>query len=138
MEFILDTSPASRDLAFLEDKLLSFNGNCIHGYAYENFLYKVRDNSKAITAGIHGQTGGGWLYIAALWVKNGLRRQRMGTRLLLMAEKTAIDRGCHSAFLYTYSFQTPQFYLRQGYGEFGRLDNFCGGHARLYMQKKLT
>ena len=102
MEFILDTSPASRDLTFLEDRLLSFNASCIHGYAYENFLYKARDKSKAMTAGIHGQTGGGWLYIAALWVKNPLRKQGVGARLLSMAEETGVDRGCHSAFLYTY------------------------------------
>jgi GNAT superfamily N-acetyltransferase len=60
--------------------------------------------------GLHGHTGLGWLYIDVLWVAEEIRVKGFGTQLVEAAETEAVKRGCHSAYLYTYSFQQPKFY----------------------------
>ena len=61
----------------------------------------------------------------------------MGRQLLEVAETTAIGKNCHSAYLYTYSFQSPEFYEHCGYRIFGKLEKFCGPHAKYFMKKAL-
>ena len=132
-------APASGDdeAAFLEARLLEFNGAQVDGYAYENVIFKAVVHDAAI-AGIHGQIGGGWLYIVSLWVAADYRGQGLGRRLLRTVEKAALAKDCHGAYLYTYSFQSPRFYEGCGYRIFGQLENFCGQHAKYFMKKALV
>jgi hypothetical protein len=46
------------------------------------------------------------------------------------------ERGCHSAWLDTFSFQAPEFYPKFGYREFGRLD-YPPDQQRIFFQKRL-
>jgi iron complex outermembrane receptor protein len=46
-------------------------------------------------------------------------------------------RGCHSAYLDTFSFQAKPFYERCGYEVFGVLEDFPKGHQRFFMRKSL-
>lgn len=136
MKFITDTHPSPREMQFLEKQLLHFNGSKVDGYAYENCLIKAVDGSDSIIAGIHGQMGGGWLYIASLWVDERHRGSGIGGRLLRLLEETAVKQGCHGAYLYTYSFQSPGFYKKFKYDVFGALEGFCDEHIKLFMKKK--
>jgi hypothetical protein len=52
-------------------------------------------------------------------------------------EVEAILRGCHSAFLDTFSYQARPFYEKLGYEVFGTLNDYPRGHQRFYMQKRL-
>ena len=137
MKIIFENTPGPEDLNFFEQKLLEFNRSIIHPYGYEDFIIKHIDESKSIQAGLHGQTGSGWLYISSLWVHEKFRNQGMGKKLVLLAEDAAIKKDCHGAYLYTYSFQSPDFYKKLGYEVFGTLENFCDTHTKLYMKKEL-
>ena len=53
------------------------------------------------------------------------------------AEMRALERGCHSAWVDTFSFQAPGFYPRLGYEVFGELD-YPPGHKRIFLQKRLA
>ena len=53
------------------------------------------------------------------------------------AEALARERGCHSAWLDTFSFQARGFYEKLGYQEFGRLD-YPPDHYKHFMRKPLT
>ena len=88
--------------------------------------------------GLHGHTGLGWLYIDVLWVAEEIRGKGFGTQLVEAAEVEAGRRGCHSAYLYTYSFQQPEFYEKLGYEEFGQLNDFPDGHVKYFMKKSLV
>jgi len=138
MKLIYTDRPNKKDRKYLDDKLMGFNGNIIKGYAFNNFLYKMTDESGLIIAGIDCIFGGGWLEIISLWVSEHNRKKRMGERLLFEAEKTAKQKDCHSSYLYTYSFQAPAFYEKQGYTIFGILENYYKKHSKLYMKKRLV
>jgi hypothetical protein len=66
----------------------------------------------------------------------GLHRRGVGRELMAAAETRARKRGCHSAWLDTFSFQARGFYEKLGYEEFGRLD-YPPAHHRHFMRKRL-
>jgi hypothetical protein len=53
------------------------------------------------------------------------------------AEGRAVERGCHSAWVDTFSFQAPGFYRKLGYEVFGELD-YPPEHKRFFLRKRLT
>ncbi len=90
-----------------------------------------------VVGGLTGATNMGWLFVKYLAVDPSCRRTGVGARLLGRAEAVARERGCVAAWLDTFSFQAPEFYRRQGYAEFGRLDGFPAGEARIFFTKRL-
>jgi len=96
-----------------------------------------RDAEGAIQAGLRYLTAFEWLFVHLLWVAAPYRSQGIGARLLSEAESVAREKGCRGAYLDTFTFQAPEFYRRHGYQEFGRLDDFPPGHARIWFTKRL-
>jgi len=88
-------------------------------------------------AGLAGETYGGWLFIKYLWVHDDLRSLGFGRELMARAEERALERGCHSAWLDTFSFQARGFYEKLGYEEFGILD-YPPNHKRHFIKKPLV
>jgi GNAT superfamily N-acetyltransferase len=98
------------------------------------FLYAP---DESVAGGLIGSTYWDWLYVSLLWVKEDLRGRGHGHRLLALAEDEARNRGAKNAYLDTFSFQAPDFYLKQGYRVFGQLDDFPAGHQRYFLTKEL-
>ena len=138
MDIVYSEKPDQNDRKYLDDKLMGFNGDKIKGYAFNNFLYKVTDDTGLLVAGIDCTYGGGWLEIISLWVSDNHRKKNIGERLLLKAEKTAMEKDCNGSYLYTYSFQAPAFYQKYGYKIFGVLENYYECHSKIYLKKKLN
>jgi RimJ/RimL family protein N-acetyltransferase len=138
MEIVFESNPSVEETDFLERKLLDFNSSKIENYSYEDFIIKALDKHNPIIGAIHGQIGGGWLYIVSLWIDENHRGKGVGKKLLSLAEETALERNCVGVYCYTYSFQSQRFYEKLGYKVFGRLEKFCGNHAKIFMQKKLV
>ncbi len=138
MKILSVASNGEDECRMLEKKLLEFNGARVPGYNYENFVFTAVDHQDAVIAGIHGQVGGGWLHVIRIWVAADHRGQGLGRQLLRKAELAAIEKRCHGAYLCTYSFQRPRFYEGCGYRMFGQLDQFCGPHAKYFMEKALV
>jgi GNAT superfamily N-acetyltransferase len=138
MKIVLESKPSEAETAFFEQALFDFNCSKVGDYSYEDFTIKAISSPDSIVAGIHGQMGGGWLYVASLWVDENHRGNGLGTQLLCLAEKTASGKKCHGAYLYSYSFQSPQFYEKLGYRIFGELELFCGKHTKYFLKKRLA
>jgi GNAT superfamily N-acetyltransferase len=96
-----------------------------------------RDAGGAVQAGVRLLTGFEWLFVNWLWVAEPYRKHGIGTQLMSSAEATARERHCRAAYLDTFTFQAPKFYERLGYREFGRLNDFPPGHARIWFWKVL-
>jgi GNAT superfamily N-acetyltransferase len=94
--------------------------------------------TNAIIGGLLGRTYLGLLTVERFFLPEELRRNRLGSRILAMAEAEARQRGCTRAVLSTLHFQAPGFYSKQGWEVAARIDCEPPGHTRFYMTKKLS
>ena len=134
-QFNLGADPQAREVVQLG--LKAFNVGQIGDYAYQDFELYARDAAGEVVGGLFGHSGMGWLYVDYLWLAERLRGAGLGARLMAQVEEEARRRGCVGVFLYTYSFQAPDFYHKLGYQLLGVLDDCPPGHQRLYLKKPL-
>ena len=97
----------------------------------------VEDEKGNLMAGLVAETFGNWFEIEYLFVKEELRGQGIGSKLLQQAEREAKNRNCRFAFVNTYQFQAPDFYQRHGYKEVFTLQDYPYTGQRYYYQKDL-
>ena len=95
------------------------------------------DESGRKLAGLTGETFGNWLCIKYLFVVDTLRKQGIGTKIVLSAEDEARKRNCKYVFVDTFSFQAPKFYEKLGYKEVFSLNEYPYTGKRHYYIKKL-
>ena len=136
-DWVIEIAPAPADVAVLEDRLYEFNvarTGIADGVLLALF---VRDPGGAIAAGIYGWTWGACCEIRYLWVREELRGQGVGSRLLAAAEHEALRRGSRQIVLDTHSFQAPGFYRKLGYDIYAVLPGYPRGHERIHLRKRL-
>jgi GNAT superfamily N-acetyltransferase len=133
----ITAEPLPQDLAFLSGKLTAFNDADVGASARKPLAVFVRDETGAIVAGMSGYTAWGWLYVQWLWVDEKLRGKGVAADMLDAAEREAVARGCHGAWIDTFSPTAEKVYERQGYKPFGELPDFPIGRRRVFLQKRL-
>jgi GNAT superfamily N-acetyltransferase len=98
----------------------------------------VRDlETGEVIGGASGRTSLGLLFLDLFFLPPSLRGQGFGTEVLRKFEEEGRRRGCRSAVVYTISFQAPEFYVRQGWTEFGRIPCDPPGTCRVFLSKAL-
>lgn len=95
------------------------------------------DENGAKIAGLTAETFGNWLCIHYLFVAEACRGDGLGSALLEAAEAEAIKRGCKYAFVDTFSFQAPAFYVKHGYHQVFALEEYPYTGQRYYYTKEL-
>ena len=128
-----------------DDSVWNVVGWGIHNYNVQlagdphsqQVCFVIRSSTQEIMGGLIGKTYWDWFYIDLLFVKEELRGQGYGHRLLEMAENEARTRGAREVYLDTFSFQAPDFYKQHGYQVFGELRDFPRGHQRYFLTKQL-
>lgn len=103
---------------------------------FQRICYALKAPDDSIVGGVLGEVYWGWLFVDLLWVREDLRGQGYGHRLLTLVEDAGRERGAKNAYLDTFSFQAPEFYKRHGYTVFGELEDFPPGHRRYFMRKQ--
>jgi GNAT superfamily N-acetyltransferase len=93
--------------------------------------------SGEVLGGLWGRTELGLLFLDMFFLPEHVRGRSQGRLLLAAVEKEAKRRGCKRAVVETSSFQAPEFYVRHGYEEFGRVEFGLQGHARIFLRKNL-
>ena len=83
------------------------------------------------------ETFGYWLEIEYLYVRDDVRRQGLGSKILKMAELESFNRGCKYSFVNTFHFQAPEFYEKHGYKEVFALKEYPYTGKRYYYTKEL-
>jgi ribosomal protein S18 acetylase RimI-like enzyme len=131
------TQPAQDPFAALNAVLRDYNIEQVGPANHIPLWLFARDPAGKVQGGLRGETYWSWCTIDVLAVAKLYRRQGIGSRLLTKAEEIARARGCVGIRLDTTSFQAPDFYHRHGYTEFGRIEDYPLGHARLWFMKKL-
>jgi GNAT superfamily N-acetyltransferase len=128
--------PAAREV--LLKKLIAFNEAKAGPLGWRALALLVRSKGGEVAGGLWARTAFGWLYVELLFIPEDRRAGGLGTRLMRRAEEEAIKRGCHHAWLDTFSFQARGFYEKLGYRVFGTLENYPVGHSRFFMTKSLA
>ena len=133
----IEDAPSDADVEILPNRLEAFNESRWPGHQPWRPLAVFARDGQRIVAGLGGETYSGWLSIRYLWVSEGLRGKGIGRELMAGAERRALERGCHSAWVDTFSFQAPGFYRKLGYEAFGELD-YPPEHKRFFLKKRLA
>ena len=135
----LTDAPDDAEEAVITDGLRAYN-EARAGYSDSRELaVLVRDpDIRKVVGGLYGRTSLGLLRVERFFLPESLRRDRLGGRILAMAEEEGRRRGCTRAVLSTVHFQAPGFYLKQGWEIAARIECEPPGHTRFYMTKKLS
>lgn len=96
-----------------------------------------RDNDGKVIGGIMCGTYLMCLDIDVLWVEEQYRGQGFGYRLISEAERLGKEAGCIYSTTGTFSFQSPNFYKRQGYEMYSVKDCFPNNICFYSFKKKL-
>lgn len=103
---------------------------------YQEINLLLRNADGQILGGIVGEICWNWLEIHYLFVDEPYRKSGYGAKLLNEVEKIAIEKQCEFAKLDTLSFQALDFYIKQGYEVYGKIEN-AGRHTHYYLKKEL-
>jgi GNAT superfamily N-acetyltransferase len=135
----LTDAPEDDERAAITDGLRAYN-EAQAGYSDTRALAVLVSDpeTKKVVGGLLGRTSLGLLRVDTFFLPEGLRRDRLGSRILAMAEEEGRRRGCTRAVLSTVHFQAPGFYLKQGWEVAARIDCEPPGHTRFHMTKKLS
>jgi GNAT superfamily N-acetyltransferase len=135
----LTDTAAEAERAVIAEGLRAYN-EAQAGYGDSRALnILARDpETNQVVGGLLGRTSLGLLRVELFFLPEDLRRNKLGSRILAMAEEEAKQRGCTRAVLSTVHFQAPGFYVKQGWEVAARIDCAPPGHTRFYMTKKLS
>ena len=133
----MNTNPSKQETDFIRQSLADFNDKHVGNDGHEPLNIIEQDADGNIVGGILGGTYWGWMYIDILWVREDCRRQGIGSKLLIEAEKEAIRRGCHHVHVDTMSWQAPKFYEKHGYETIGILPDIPKGNQKYLLMKSL-
>ncbi|ANA81237.1 N-acetyltransferase [Paenibacillus glucanolyticus] len=103
---------------------------------YQEINLLLRNADGEILGGIVGEICWNWLEIHYLFVDERFRKSGYGAKLLSEVENMAREKQCEFVKLDTLSFQALDFYIKQGYEIYGKIEN-AGRHTHYYMKKDL-
>nr|WP_275983785.1 GNAT family N-acetyltransferase [Paenibacillus hamazuiensis] len=129
------------DSQYVRNKLVEYNSRHISDglkSVHENVSLFLKDEEGKIFGGITGVLKWNYLKVDIFWIDDRLRGQGYGSRLLHEMEIVAQNHQCDFIELDTFSFQAPEFYLKNGFEIVGVVENAPKGHSHYYMIKRLT
>jgi GNAT superfamily N-acetyltransferase len=119
-------------------RLREFNSAVIGPYPETQYVWlNAKDAEGKLVGGARGYVFLNWLHIEVLFVDQPLRGQGLGARLLAEAEALGKQFGAKQAMLNTFEWQAREFYVKHGYNEHTRIDNYVPGYYLAYMRKVL-
>ena len=137
MILTVTAAPTADELTTISAGLTAFNEADVGPANRVPLAVLIRDDAGAISGGLSGYTAWGWLYVQWLWVEENQRGQNLAGRMLASAETEARQRGCHGAYIDTFSPHALHVYQKAGYTVFGALPDFPKGRTRSFLSKDL-
>lgn len=129
----------SGDNNYVRNQMIEFNLNHFPDDLkgrYQEINLLLRNADGEILGGIVGEICWSWLEIHYLFVDERFRKSGYGAKLLSEVENMAREKQCEFVKLDTLSFQALDFYIKQGYEIYGKIEN-AGRHTHYYMKKDL-
>ncbi|AQQ51873.1 GNAT family N-acetyltransferase [Planococcus lenghuensis] len=130
-----------QDREFIRSKVIDYNAaklpESIKG-PVEEVSFITRNEEGEIIGGITGTAFWQHLHIDFLWVNPEMRGRQIGEKLISRMEEHALEKGYRLMVVDTFSFQAPGFYRKQGFREFGVIEDHPAGHSQHFFEKRLT
>jgi GNAT superfamily N-acetyltransferase len=135
----LTDAPDPDGISVIADGLGAYNHSQTGYRDHRPLAVFVRDPATGkVVGGLYGRSSFGLVYVDRFFLPEDLRGERIGSRVLAMAEDEGRRRGCTRIALTTLSVQAPGFYQKQGYEIAASIDCDPPGLTRYYMTKRLV
>ena len=138
-KIVLTDAPDPADTAIVQEGLRAYNTSQA---GYDDYrplaVFVTEPVSGKVLGGLYGGSYLGQLRVDRFFLPEGLRRDRLGSRLLALAEEEGRRRGCTRISLNTLAIQARGFYEKQGYETAATLDCDPPGVVRYLMSKRLA
>ncbi|MBV8619494.1 MAG: GNAT family N-acetyltransferase [Curvibacter sp.] len=136
---ISDATPEEVRSGELGRRLRHYNYGFAGEYPEQQYIrLNAKDADGCLLGGLRGSVFLYWLTVDVLFVEADVRGLGLGSRLLAEAERRAVVLGAKSARLETFEWQAPKFYLKHGYEEYSRIDEYASGYYLACMKKSLV
>jgi GNAT superfamily N-acetyltransferase len=138
-QIVLTDAPDPADSAIVQEGLRAYNTSRAGFDDYRPLAVFVTDPATGnVVGGLYGGSYLGQVRVDRFFLPEALRRGRLGSRLLAMAEEEGRRRGCTRITLNTLEIQARGFYQKQGYETAATLDCEPPGVTRYLMSKRLA
>lgn len=128
------------DREFIRNKVIEHNAASLpeeQKSPKEGISFIARDENGEIIGGVTGTAYWGHMHIDFLWVDPEVRGQRIAEQLMQQMEEYSRTQNYSLLVVETFSFQAPGFYKKQGFQEFGVLEEHPKGHSKHFFEKRL-
>jgi GNAT superfamily N-acetyltransferase len=132
-----ENPPIDKTIAELDAGLLAHAARYVP-IVHEHLAVFLRDDGGEVRGGISGGTFWSWFDLRYFWLDEALRGQSWGKKLLHAAEEEARKRDCIGIACDTTDFQSLDFYLKQGFEVFGKLEGRPPKYLTYLLQKRLA
>lgn len=138
-KIVLTDAPNPVDTAVIQEGLRAYNTEQAGRDDSRPLAVFVTDRASGkVVGGLFGTSYLGQLRVDRFFLPESMRRDRLGSRLLAMAEEEGRRRGCTRISLNTLAIQARGFYEKRGYETAATLDCDPPGITRYLMTKKLV
>lgn len=133
------SKPYKKAEDFLLDEMLDYNSNFVkeRDSDKKTLLLILRDEQHNWYGGLMADFAWEAMKIYVLWVNEQFRGKGYGLQLLKTAEKIAIEKKCRLIYLETTSFHNHALYLKNGFKEAGRIEDYPKGQTFYLMTKHI-
>lgn len=124
---------------YVQNKMIAFNHMHFPEHLkgrYQQLNMHVVNEEGMPFGGIVGEFCWNWLEIQYLYVEPAQRKSGYGRALLRKAEELAKEKECDFIKVDTLSFQALDFYLKEGFHIYGRIEN-AGSFTHYYLKKDI-
>jgi ribosomal protein S18 acetylase RimI-like enzyme len=133
----IEKSPDDKDFAWIQKNLIDHNEHLVGPENHERILLSARNGDDTLVGGLIASIFWDTLHIDIIWTDPEYRKLGVASALLFEAESEAVRRNCILAILDSFDFQAPEFYVKRGYEQVGRIDDYPKGHTKYIFRKKL-
>ena len=110
-----EDNPRHEDVQILGDGIMT-NAKKMKGFnPLQFFAFFIRDEKNEIVGGCNGTNLYGCVYVDQLWIKEDLREQGWGKKLMAKAEEFAKQKNCTFMTVNTMDWEALDFYKKLGF-----------------------
>ncbi|EJQ3973995.1 GNAT family N-acetyltransferase [Listeria monocytogenes] len=100
--------------------------------------FAALNESGEIVGGVTAKISYGELHVSLLSVDQNTQSSGVGSELMAQIERYGRANNCHHISLTTFSYQAPEFYIKCGFTELGRVKDFpIKGEEKFFFIKYL-